>query len=420
MKKTILTALMIGVLAAGSLGSYGTASAAGSTGFKDVPGSHWAASAIQTAVAAGYFKGYADGTFKPGAPVSKAEMAAILGRLSGQPVDASVSSRFTDLPAWAEEGVKAAVQKGFINPAAYSSGKLNANASLSRGELAVWLTNGLAKVNADYGTALKDVTNTVVPAKEYFTGKLPAALKNAVAVAMGTGLMSVGEDKQFGVDRTTTRAEVAVLLARYEAAAHKQPADFQGLRELREVGLTGTNLKVIAPRYVKVPEEKFYEGYDYSKVTDDFSKIRDKELVTVTGYATVKVKNWIIVNPYVRGDKRSIYYPVFVDEGSTLLHGAYYSFAEFDLTSKGSSLSQVQAGSLLNSVSFEASTSPKSKAFKEYSLPHTNDITKARGIFTVNNPHYWGDGLLHFDPSLTTYVKLSSKDGYDFWVRAKK
>lgn len=136
--------------------------------------------------------------------------------------------------------------------------------------------------------------------------------------------MSVDSDKTFGVNRTTTRAEVATLIARYTAVAKKQPSDFQGLEELRAVGLTGTNLKVIAPSYVKIPQTSVPEGYDYSKVTDDFSKIRNKELVTVTNYASVKVKNWIVVNPYVKGDQRSIYYPVFVDEGETLLRGAFF------------------------------------------------------------------------------------------------
>lgn len=97
--------------------------------------------------------------------------------------------------------------------------------------------------------------------------------------------------------------------------------------------------------------------------------------------------------------------------------GLFFSFVEFDITSKSSSFSQLQAGSLINSPSINAVTSPKSKAFKGYSLPHINDITKARGVFTVDNPHYWGDGLLHFDKELTTYVSLKTKDGYEFWVR---
>ncbi|WJH31770.1 hypothetical protein N6H13_15615 [Paenibacillus sp. CC-CFT742] len=133
--------------------------------------------------------------------------------------------------------------------------------------------------------------------------------------------MSVSNDKNFGTDRTTTRAEVAVLIARYASVAKTKPADFQGLNELRAVGLTGTNLSIIAPKYQKTGQDKFPESYDYSKVTDNFAKVRNKELTTVTSYADLKIKNWIIINPYVESTNRSIYYPVFVDEKDKLLRG---------------------------------------------------------------------------------------------------
>ncbi|WP_152393720.1 S-layer homology domain-containing protein [Paenibacillus guangzhouensis] len=384
--------------------------------FKDVPATHWAVAAIASAVQDGYFKGYTDGTFKPNAPVTKAEMATILGRLSEQPVVAAgANSDFSDLLDWAKDGVQAAVEKGFIDPAKYA-GTLNAKAALTRGEMATWLAQGLAAVSPDYKQALSDVTDTVIPAKEYFTGKMSADQKNAVAVTMGTGLMSVGSDKNFGTDRTTTRAEVATLLARYTAVAKKQPSEFQGLEELRAVGLTGTNIKVIAPSYVKQPQESWPESFDYNKVTDDFTKVRNKELVTDTDYATLKVRNWIVVNPYVKGDQRSIYYPVFLDNGDTLNNGAYYSFTEFDLNVKMTSMNQLQAGSLLSSSTINPLKSPTSKAVLEYSLPLINDFTKSRGVFTVKNPIYWSRGLLQLDKAHQPFVRLKTKDGLDFAI----
>ncbi|MFD0619033.1 S-layer homology domain-containing protein [Paenibacillus sp. GCM10027629] len=425
MKKVMISTMAAAILLAGNMAEPAMKAEAGvldntisynGITFKDVPAAHWAASAVASAVQDGYFKGYTDGTFKPSAPVTKAEMATILGRLTEQPVvTTGNSASFTDIPDWATEGVQAAVEKGFIDPSKYA-GKLDAKTALTRGEMAIWLAQGLAAMNPDYKVALSDVTNTVIPAKEYFTGKMPETQKNSVAVAMGTGLMSVGSDKNFGTDRTTTRAEVATLIARYTAVAKKQPDDFKGLQELRAVGLTGTNLKVIAPSYVKWPKERLPESYDYSKYTDDFSKVRNKELVTVADYATVKVKNWIVVSPYAKGDQRSIYYPVFLDEGDTALHGSFYSFAEFDMKIKGSSMNQQQAGILINSHSIAPLKSPSSKAYKEYSLPHIYDITKSRGVFTVNNPHYWGIGLLHFDNSLNTQVQLKAKDGTVYYV----
>ncbi|MCM3130601.1 MULTISPECIES: S-layer homology domain-containing protein [unclassified Paenibacillus] len=385
--------------------------------FKDVPSTHWAASAIASAVKNGYMKGYTDGSFKPSSPITKTEMAVILSRIEGQPTVAS-GKTFSDVPTWAKSAVSAAVQKGFISVSKYGN-KLNANAALTRGEMATWLAQGLAAVHPDFKQALSDVTNTVIPAKEYFEGKMPAAQKNAVAVTMGTGLMSVGSDKSFGVSKTTTRAEVAVLLTRYTNVAKKDPSDLQALNELREIGLTGTNIKTIVPKYVKTPEEKFPTNYDYSKVTDDFSKIRNKELVTKRNYATVKIKNWILVNPYVKGEERSIYYSVFLDEGDKPLRGSYYSFAEFNLSITSASMTQVQAGNLMSSPSFIAAISPNSQSSKEYQIPVTSKITTSRGEFTVKTPIYWGTGLLHFDKSLRTGVSLVSEDGTVFDVIPK-
>lgn len=52
--------------------------AKGTTKFKDVPASHWASGVINLAVGAGIIKGYPDGTYKPDANVTYAEMSAML------------------------------------------------------------------------------------------------------------------------------------------------------------------------------------------------------------------------------------------------------------------------------------------------------------------------------------------------------
>lgn len=423
MKKMILTGVTAlalltgGVIGSGSIGSSVEAAQA-TLKFKDVPSTHWAAAAINSAVEQGFFQGYADGTFKPSSPVTKAEMASILGRLTDQPNAAiQETNNFTDVPEWAKSGVSAAIAKGFISPANYN-GKLDAKASLTRGEMATWLAQGLTVVDSDYKQALSDVTNTVIPAKEYFTGKLASNQKNAVAVALGTGLMSVSNDKNFGTDRTTTRAEVAVLIARYASVAKTKPADFKGLSELRQVGLTGTNINIIAPKYKKTPERKVSPNVDYSEVTEDFSKVRNKNIITDTNYADLKIKNWIIVNTFAKGAERSIYYPVFVDEGFTLLRGAYYSFAELELNVKSKTMTSLQAGSLLNSATINPMNSPRSDAFTSYGGPSINDVTKSRGVFTVNNPVYWSRGLLHFDKELISDVSLVAKEGPTYSVIA--
>ncbi len=59
------------------------ASAKGATKFSDVPASHWASGVVNLAVGAGIIKGYPDGSYKPDANVTYAEMCAMLVQVLG-------------------------------------------------------------------------------------------------------------------------------------------------------------------------------------------------------------------------------------------------------------------------------------------------------------------------------------------------
>ena len=51
--------------------------------FLDVPVDHWAAESIRSVKGTSLMTGYLDGTFKPDAPVTRAELAVVLSRLNG-------------------------------------------------------------------------------------------------------------------------------------------------------------------------------------------------------------------------------------------------------------------------------------------------------------------------------------------------
>lgn len=69
--------------------------------FKDVKG-HWAAEAIGRAHAKGWISGYPDGNFRPDAPVTRAELCALFNRFAGR----SLTS---------DEAAKLAQQKGSVS-----------------------------------------------------------------------------------------------------------------------------------------------------------------------------------------------------------------------------------------------------------------------------------------------------------------
>jgi len=52
--------------------------------FRDVPGDHWAAAAIERMKAEGIIQGYDDGMFRPDEPVTRAQLAVILDRVLGR------------------------------------------------------------------------------------------------------------------------------------------------------------------------------------------------------------------------------------------------------------------------------------------------------------------------------------------------
>ncbi|WP_245976358.1 S8 family peptidase [Paenibacillus prosopidis] len=55
----------------------------GSKRFRDITASHWAYDAVAKAVQQGWIKGFPDGTFKPDQPITRAEMALIIGYADG-------------------------------------------------------------------------------------------------------------------------------------------------------------------------------------------------------------------------------------------------------------------------------------------------------------------------------------------------
>lgn len=82
--------------------------------FNDIDG-HWAQQMIQEFASRGYLKGYADGSFRPDAPIIRAEAGAFVSRL-GFPVTAEAIA-YSDLEpgTWFYEEIMRATHTGFIN-----------------------------------------------------------------------------------------------------------------------------------------------------------------------------------------------------------------------------------------------------------------------------------------------------------------
>ncbi|UMV48148.1 S-layer homology domain-containing protein [Paenibacillus macerans] len=284
----------------GSHTAVGTVNAAAIT-FKDVKYDHWAKKAIDSAVAKGYFKGYADGTFKPNATVTRAEFAALLARAAKGDAAETASSghEFSDLTGhWSEAEVERAVSLGYIQPGDYPNG-FKPNTPITRFEMSKWMTSGLAAAAEDYKQALEDTKTTVIPVKEYFNPGIPQIKSSYIAVALGTKLMSGYPDGSFGLDKNATRAEASTILLNLERVDGQKADDFLGLKELRQVGTERTNLETISP---------------FTTGNTSLNDVAEKTLTFRNNAGSLKLHNYIVVDTEDFKNIKSIYAPLFVDE----------------------------------------------------------------------------------------------------------
>ncbi|MCA0757498.1 S8 family serine peptidase [Paenibacillus sp. N4] len=107
--------------------------------FKDVKAGHWASDAIKRAVQQGWVKGYPDGSFKPDQPVTRAEMAFIIGYADGIKPKLPVVNPFDDVKrsAWSAPMLFAMKQSGIIE--GIEDGLFKPNQKASRADFTVLL-----------------------------------------------------------------------------------------------------------------------------------------------------------------------------------------------------------------------------------------------------------------------------------------
>jgi len=112
--------------------------------FSDLGPDHWAYPVVEAAVRAGVFRGFPDGTFRPEEPVTRAQAAALLLRLTRASTPAGSLPALEDLPPghWAAPAVAQALDAGLIHLVA--TGRFAPEAPATRLVLARGLATMLA------------------------------------------------------------------------------------------------------------------------------------------------------------------------------------------------------------------------------------------------------------------------------------
>lgn len=167
---------------------------------KDIAG-HWAASAINEAVKAGFVKGYEDSQFRPNKSVNRAEFITMLARAldlsdSGKALSFKDSDK---IPAWAQSFVTQAVESGIIS--GYADGTFGPEKELSRAEMVAMIVRASGiKVNPNAKLSFAD------------SKSVPAWAVPYVATAVEAGLVSGVGQNRFAPQQIATRAEAVALI----------------------------------------------------------------------------------------------------------------------------------------------------------------------------------------------------------------
>jgi S-layer homology domain len=185
------------------------------TFFNDVSDSYWAKPFIERLVKEGVINGYADGTFKPEQPVTRAQFAMILrSAFSEDPV--RKSRIFKDVPAKhpAAAAIAKAYTTGFIP--GYSDNTFRPNEKITKAQTLVFLANGLQF------SPPSNVAKTLSAYRD--ADEIPATNQNGIAAATEKGLV-VNYPKLTYLNPTdeVTRAEVAATVYQALVSQGKLP-----------------------------------------------------------------------------------------------------------------------------------------------------------------------------------------------------
>lgn len=185
----------------------GTALAAGQHPFTDVPQGHWAGDAVQYVYENNLMGGTDSTTFSPNATTTRGMIVTVLYRLTGEPASGT-ASQFTDVAAgaWYAKAVAWAASRDIVNGT--SATTFSPNSPITREQLAVIFY----RYAQDQGWDVSAWTDLglyqdAAQVSDYAT--------QALAWAVGAGLITGTTDTTLSPRGSATRAQVAVILTRF-------------------------------------------------------------------------------------------------------------------------------------------------------------------------------------------------------------
>lgn len=163
---------------------------------------NWAEDQINELAEAGIIKGYEDGTFRPGEPVTRAQIVTLLARLMKWPPAQGQLSFKDQVPAWAKDAVAAAVARGVVK--GYPDQKFWPDRPVTRAEMSVILAQAVKLPSSSAPLDFKDAQ------------KVPQWAREAVSRVVSAGVIKGYEGNLLKPEANLTRAEMAAIIKRLD------------------------------------------------------------------------------------------------------------------------------------------------------------------------------------------------------------
>jgi hypothetical protein len=185
--------------------------------FSDIPQNHWAKDYIAELAAMEIIDGYPNGTFRPNAPVTRAQLAVLLQKVF---IKSKVRNApaFRDVPKdyWAYDAIRETYEMGFFT--VINTRNFNPNQKLKRLDVLITLAKGL---NYKFSGSTKDILSIYRDAST-----IRSEHREFIAALTQNGvIVNYPNVKLLNGDRQATRAEVSALLYRAKVSAG-EAADF--------------------------------------------------------------------------------------------------------------------------------------------------------------------------------------------------
>ncbi|MGB5970650.1 MAG: S-layer homology domain-containing protein, partial [Spirulinaceae cyanobacterium] len=183
------------------------------TSFPDVPQGYWAKQYIEELTQRNIISGFPDGTFKPDAPVTRAQFSSLIsGAFSKSETRSSIN--FVDVSSnyWARSSIDKSYKTGFLS--GYPGNIFRPEQNIPREQVIVSLASGL-----NYTTGAVDSTlnyyNDATSISSWARSPIAAATQRSMVVNYPTV-------KNLNPSRNATRAEVAAFI--YQALVNQGQA----------------------------------------------------------------------------------------------------------------------------------------------------------------------------------------------------